>query len=194
MSNWTVHLEFEEGTSSKFWRARVEDATLYVNYGKIGSAGQTQVKDFGTADLANKEYDKLVREKRKKGYVDAGSGGGAAGGDDGSDVDDDEVNDDREDDDEDEDDPAPRPKRPQVPNPASAGAAAPRAAATPAARPPGSIRLLLETGNRKVETWISVVGNDVRMDSAERYATPDAAKKAHDRLKKMLLAEGYKES
>src|SRR5512143_675617 len=79
MSNWTVHLEFAEGTSSKFWRARVEGGTLYVNYGKIGSAGQTQVKDFGTADAANREYDKLVREKRKKGYVDAGTGGGGAG-------------------------------------------------------------------------------------------------------------------
>ncbi|HTL37486.1 MAG TPA: WGR domain-containing protein [Kofleriaceae bacterium] len=185
MSNWTVHLEFEEGTSSKFWRARVEDSTLYVNYGKIGSAGQTQVKDFGTADLANKEYDKLVREKRKKGYVDAGSGGGGGGATDG---DEDDVNDDREDDDEDAEDAAPRPaKRPQVVTP-------PSAAAGPAARPPGSIRLLLETGNRKVETWIAVVGGEVRMDSSEKYATPDAAKKAHDRLKKMLLAEGYKES
>ena len=194
MSNWTVHLEFEEGTSSKFWRARVEGATLYVNYGKIGSAGQTQVKDFGTGDLAQKEYDKLVREKRKKGYVDAGSGGGGGGGDaDDGDVDDDEVNDDREDDDEDDEDPAPRAKRPQVPNPASAAAARPAAAATPA-RPPGAIRLLLETGNRKVETWISVVNHEVRMDSTEKYVTPDAAKKAHDRLKKMLLAEGYKES
>src|SRR5512143_1534872 len=153
MSNWTVHLEFAEGTSSKFWRARVEGGTLYVNYGKIGSAGQTQVKDFGTADAANREYDKLVREKRKKGYVDAGTGGGAAA------VDDDEVNDDREDDDEDEDAPAPvaRP-RAAVPTPP------PAAAAAPAARPPGSIRLLLETGNRKVETWISVDGKNVRMD------------------------------
>jgi predicted DNA-binding WGR domain protein len=183
MSNWTVHLEFEEGTSSKFWRARVEGATLYVNYGKIGTAGQTQVKDFGSADLATKEYDKLVREKRKKGYVDAGSGGGG-----GADADDDEVNDDREDDDEDDEDPAPAPRRAQVATPPSAAPAA------PAARPPGSIRLLLETGNRKVETWISCVGNTVRMDSAETYSTPDGAKKAHERLKKMLLAEGYKES
>jgi predicted DNA-binding WGR domain protein len=184
MSNWTVHLEFEEGTSSKFWRARVEGGTLYVNYGKIGSAGQTQVKDFGTADAANKEYDKLVREKRKKGYVDAGTGGGAAA------VDDDEVNDDREPDDEDEDAPAPVARaRAAVPMPPPAAAAA-----APAARPPGSIRLLLETGNRKVETWISVDGKNVRMDSSETYGSPDAAKKAHDRLKKMLLAEGYKES
>jgi predicted DNA-binding WGR domain protein len=194
MSNWTVNLEFEEGTSSKFWRARVEGATLYVNYGKIGTAGQTQVKDFGTADLATREYDKLVREKRKKGYVDAGSGAGTA-----ATVDDDEVNDDREDDDVDadgeDDETVALPRRAQVPNPAPAGAARSVAAVpAPAARPPGAIRLLLESGNRKVETWISVVGREVRMDSAETYTTPDSAKKAHERLKKMLLAEGYKES
>jgi predicted DNA-binding WGR domain protein len=76
MSDWTVHLEFEEGTSSKFWRARVEGKTLYVNYGKIGSNGQTQVKQLGDPDAAQTEFDKLVREKRKKGYVDAGGGGG----------------------------------------------------------------------------------------------------------------------
>ncbi len=183
MSNWTVHLEFEEGTSSKFWRARVEGATLYVNYGKIGSAGQTQVKDFGTGDLATKEYDKLVREKRKKGYVDAGSGGGGSGGDD----DDEDVNDDDDGDDEDEDE-APKPRRASVPAPA------PVTAAAPAARPAGGVRLLLETGNRKVETYLYLDGKSVRMDTSETYASPDAAKKAHERLKKMLLGEGYKES
>jgi predicted DNA-binding WGR domain protein len=178
MSNWTVHLEFEEGTSSKFWRARVEDGTLYVNYGKIGSQGQTQVKDFGSGDVAQREYDKLVREKRKKGYVDAGTGGG--GGTSAED-DDEDVNDDDGDGDEDDDAPPPR-------------AAAPRPAAPPAApaRPPG-VRMVLESGSRKVETYVSIQGNTVRMDSTETYASPDAAKKAHDRLKKLLAGEGYKE-
>ena len=44
MSEWTVHLEFVEGTSSKFWRARVDGTTVTVNYGKIGTTGQTQVE------------------------------------------------------------------------------------------------------------------------------------------------------
>src|SRR3954466_6143164 len=76
MSDWTVHLEFEEGTSSKFWRARTEGKTLYVNYGKIGANGQTQVKDFGDAAAAKAEYDNLVRENRKKGCADGGEGSG----------------------------------------------------------------------------------------------------------------------
>src|SRR5687767_5545671 len=109
MSDWTVHLEFEEGTSSKFWRARVEGKTLYVNYGKIGSNGQTQVKEFANADGAQKEFDKLVREKRKKGYADAGGGGG---GDEDEDADDDEGGDDDDEGggDDDDDEPAPRKK------------------------------------------------------------------------------------
>jgi predicted DNA-binding WGR domain protein len=184
MSNWTVHLEFQEGTSSKFWRARVEGGTLYVNYGKIGSAGQTQVKDFGTPDAANKEYDKLVKEKRKKGYADAGSAPAPAD-------DDEDVNDEDEDgEDEDEEEEAPKPKRAAVPAPASVAPAA----AAPAARPAGGLRLVLESGNRKVETYLYLSGTTVRMDSTETYASPDAAKKAHERLKKMLLGEGYKES
>ena len=62
MSDWTVHLEFEEGNSSKFWRARVEGKTLYVNYGKIGSAGQTQVNGF-----YSKSIDALVASFKENG-------------------------------------------------------------------------------------------------------------------------------
>ena len=181
MSDWTVHLEFEEGTSSKFWRARVEGKTLYVNYGKIGSAGQTQVKDFGDGSGAQKEYDKLVREKRKKGYVDSGGGGG--GGDD-----DEDVNEDDEDGGDDDEDEAPPPKK-------AAPAARPTtsAPAPVAARPAGGLRLVLEAGSRKVETHLYLDGKTVRMDSLESYASPEAAKKAYERLRKVLGGEGYKE-
>jgi predicted DNA-binding WGR domain protein len=178
MSDWTVHLEFEEGTSSKFWRARVEGKTLYVNYGKIGSNGQTQVKDFANPDTAQKEYDKLVREKRKKGYVDTGGGGG--------DEDEDEDLDDEADDDEEE-------EAEEAPRPAKPAAAAARPAAAPA-RPTGGLRLVLEAGSRRVETHLYLDGKSVRMDSIETYASPEAAKKAHERLKRTLEGEGYKPS
>jgi predicted DNA-binding WGR domain protein len=177
MSDWTVSLEFEEGTSSKFWRARVEGKTLYVNYGKIGSTGQTQVKDFADAATAAKEYDKLVKEKRKKGYVDAGGGGGGGDTDD-DDEDLDDADDEGGDDDEDE-----APKKPVA-----------KPAAAPAARPAGGLKLVFEAGNRKVETYLYLDGKTVRMDAVEIYASPDSAKKAHERLKKTLLGEGYKES
>jgi predicted DNA-binding WGR domain protein len=175
MSNWTVQLEFEEGTSSKFWRARTEGQTLYVNYGKIGSAGQTQVKDFGDAAAATKEYNKLVAEKRKKGYVDAG-GGGAADDDDDNDADDGEG------DDEDDAPPA-KPKAAAAPKPAAAAASG---------RPASATKLSLDAGSRKIETYVWLDGTTVHMDSVETYANPDAAKKAFERLKKALGGEGYK--
>jgi len=180
MSEWTTHLEFEEGISSKFWRARVEGKTLYVNYGKIGSAGQTQVKDFATPAAAQAEFDKLVREKRKKGYNDAGGGGS----DDEDEKTDDESDESDESDEADEAEAAPKKVAKPVARPALA-------AALPAARPAGD-KLVLEAGNRKVETYLSIDGKAVRMESIETYASPEAAKKAHERLKKMLASEGYK--
>jgi predicted DNA-binding WGR domain protein len=187
MSEWTVHLVFEEGTSSKFWRARVDGKTLLVNYGKIGSTGQKQVKDFADAGAAAAEYDKLVREKRKKGYADAPDGAAPAApadqaetrrvrgrGDEGDDEDD-------EGDDEDDDAPAKKPAKP-----AAKPAAAPAAPSVP------GHRFTLDVGNRKVTATLYLDGKTLRMDSVETYASPDAATKAFERLKKMLAGEGYK--
>jgi predicted DNA-binding WGR domain protein len=175
MSDWTVHLEFEEGTSSKFWRARVEGKTLYVNYGRIGTTGQTQVKDFPDSGSANKEYAKLVAEKRRKGYIDQG---GALP----PDEDDDDLDDEEMDEDGDEDEAPRKPARPSTP---------PRAAAPPP-RPAGQ-RMVYQSGARRVETFLSVDGATVRMEAIETYTSPDAAKKAHDRLKKQLMGEGYRD-
>jgi predicted DNA-binding WGR domain protein len=183
VNDWQVHLEFEEGSSSKFWRARVEGKTLYVNYGKIGANGQTQVKDFASPDLATKELDKLVREKRKKGYVDAG---GDAGGVQGPDDEDAEDADDNDGDEGDDDDDAPARKP-------SGLAALAAASAQASARAPG-IKLVLDSDGRKAETRIVLEGKTVRMDALETYESPEAAKQAHDRLKKALIGQGYRES
>jgi predicted DNA-binding WGR domain protein len=177
-SDWTVHLAFEEGTSSKFWRARVDGKTLYVNYGKIGTTGQTQVKDLGSPSAAAAEYDKLVREKRKKGYLDAGA---AAPEPEADEDDGDEGGD---------DEPATAPARKPA-KPAPAAAPAPKPAARPST--PGH-RMILDAGNRKVETTLYLEGATLRMETAESCASPDAAKKAFERLKKMLAGEGYKDA
>jgi len=186
MSDWTVHLAFEEGNSSKFWRARVEGKTLYVNYGKIGSSGQTQVKDLADPAAAKKEYDKLVAEKRKKGYVDAGAGHAQADEEDG-DGDEGTEADGTDDDDEDE-----RPARKPASNRAPAAAPAPRPAPAAAPRSAPGHRLVLDAGGRQVETTLYIEGNTLRMDSQETYASPEAASKAFERLKKLLAGEGYR--
>ncbi|MCA9060588.1 MAG: WGR domain-containing protein [Planctomycetaceae bacterium] len=65
-------LVFTEGTSNKFWNIQLDNSTHTVIYGRIGTSGQTQKKEFDTNELARKSFDKLVAEKLKKGYLDAG--------------------------------------------------------------------------------------------------------------------------
>src|SRR5947199_281282 len=112
--------EFSEGTSNKFWEINLSGKSFTTTYGKIGTPGQTTMKEFASPAEAKKEHDKLVAEKTKKGYELAGGAG-----DDGDD---------------DEADEAPPPKKVAAPAP-KAAAPAPKAAApapkaaAPAAKP-----------------------------------------------------------
>ena len=58
-----------ENGSQKFWEGAIDVNKLVVRFGKIGTKGQTQVKTFSDYEMANKELEKLVREKLGKGYV-----------------------------------------------------------------------------------------------------------------------------
>jgi predicted DNA-binding WGR domain protein len=78
----TRHFEFSEGSSNKFWEITLSGTDVKTKYGKIGTAGQQTLKEFGDAAAAKKEYDKLVHEKTKKGYVEGEGGGGDDDGDD----------------------------------------------------------------------------------------------------------------
>ncbi|MDI1483885.1 DUF4132 domain-containing protein [Polyangium sp. y55x31] len=62
--------EFVEGSSKKFWQIERDGSQLSIQWGKIGTAGQSQVKDFPSEQKAQAEHDKLVAEKTKKGYVE----------------------------------------------------------------------------------------------------------------------------
>lgn len=170
MSEWKVHLEFEEDNSSKFWRARVEGKTLFVNYGRIGAAGQTQMKEFPSADAAQRELEKLEREKRKKGYQDAGGGG--EGADEGEDEDEDEDAEEEDGGDDEDDEPAPKRGK---------GAAGPTTAT-----------FSLVSKGRKVDTKVVLDGAKVRVEADESYGTAEQARQAFDRIKQALLDDGYK--
>lgn len=172
---WKVHLEFEEDSSSKFWRARVEGKTLYVNYGRIGTTGQMSMKELASADAAQKELEKLEREKRKKGYQDAGSAGSSEDDEDGDEGEEDEDAEDEEEEEEDE-------------KPAKKGKAA--AAAAPAG---ASARLVLSGKGRTIETRLVLEGSKVRVEADESYDSADKAKAAFERLKQALVDDGYKE-
>ena len=62
--------EFTDDTSNKFWHIDLQGTTFTVTFGRIGTKGQTQVKDFPDAAQARKAHDKLVAEKLVKGYVE----------------------------------------------------------------------------------------------------------------------------
>lgn len=63
--------EFSEGASNKFWEIQLEGSGFCTRHGKIGAAGLSTSKSFSSPAEAQKEYDKLVAEKVKKGYVEA---------------------------------------------------------------------------------------------------------------------------
>lgn len=73
---WEVHLVLTDDRSNKFWRARTEGSTLHINYGRVGSAGQTSVKKLSSAAEASAALAKQADGKRRKGYSD---GDGATG-------------------------------------------------------------------------------------------------------------------
>jgi predicted DNA-binding WGR domain protein len=58
------------GGSNKFWEGHVSGSCLTVRFGRIGTTGRLQVKDFPKEADAVKELTALVREKLGKGYVD----------------------------------------------------------------------------------------------------------------------------
>lgn len=61
--------ELIEGTSSKFWEIDVSGRELTVRFGRIGTSGQSKTKSFADAAAAQKEWEKLVKEKTGKGYA-----------------------------------------------------------------------------------------------------------------------------
>ncbi|MGC4118593.1 MAG: WGR domain-containing protein [Myxococcales bacterium] len=176
-TEFKVRLACVEGGSSKFWRGRIEGSTLFVNYGRIGTGGQTQVKQMGTAEAAEKELAKLEREKRKKGYVDEDAAGAA-----GAQEEEDEGGDEEGEGDEEEAAPAPKPAAPPV-------SAKPAPAAAPAAV---AQNLAIDRPDRKVELRLVQDGASVRMVAVERYPNAEEAKKAMERLKAAFEAEGYR--
>lgn len=53
---------------NKFWWIDYEGDSLVVNYGKVGSIGKFQIKEFDNEEQCLKEVSKLIVVKMKKGY------------------------------------------------------------------------------------------------------------------------------
>lgn len=93
------------GKSSKFWEITLRGNETSVQYGKIGSAGTSGPRKLHeSAEAAQAEVDKLVREKLKGGYLEE-----VAEKDDNDDDEENSAgNDDKDDNDDDDDDEAPK--------------------------------------------------------------------------------------
>ena len=72
MSGQIRRFEFADGKSSKFWEIEASGNQFTVRYGKIGTAGQAQTKEFADAAAAAKSAEKLIAEKTGKGYQEVG--------------------------------------------------------------------------------------------------------------------------
>jgi uncharacterized protein YfeS len=56
--------------SHKFWCIDYSGYDFSVNYGKSGSIGKFEIKEFETEEECLKQAEKLIRSKEKKGYVE----------------------------------------------------------------------------------------------------------------------------
>ena len=65
---------FQEGNSQKFWNIEANGAAFTVTYGRLGTAGQSSSKSFETEEKCQKEANKLITEKTKKGYKELAEG------------------------------------------------------------------------------------------------------------------------
>ena len=66
----TRMFHFTEGSSDKFWSIS-QSATAYtVRFGRRGTPGKTQTKQFPSEEKAQQASERLIREKLRKGYVE----------------------------------------------------------------------------------------------------------------------------
>jgi predicted DNA-binding WGR domain protein len=72
-SSWHRHLEYTEGGSQKFWSITVNGPAFTVTFGRLGTAGQTQQKQFATEAEAIAAAAQLAHSKIKKGYAERAS-------------------------------------------------------------------------------------------------------------------------
>lgn len=64
---------YQDGASAKFWRITRAGCQVNVQFGRIGSAGQTQTKVFPDEHAAEQAVIKQIAEKLKKGYQELGT-------------------------------------------------------------------------------------------------------------------------
>lgn len=69
-SDFRRTLKYTEGDSKKFWEIIVTETRFTVRFGRLGTAGQTQQKQFDTPSEARRAAEQLLQSKLRKGYTE----------------------------------------------------------------------------------------------------------------------------
>ena len=64
-------LRYTDAKSDKFWRIETLANQFVVNYGKYGTNGRYEIKEFDSPEECEKQAAKLAAAKQKKGYAPA---------------------------------------------------------------------------------------------------------------------------
>jgi len=67
-----------DGKSDKFWTITIDAKQHTINFGRRGTVGQTQAKDFTSPEAAKAAFERLIGEKLKKGYFECRAAGNAS--------------------------------------------------------------------------------------------------------------------
>lgn len=62
---------YQDEKSDKFWWIDFSGVDFVVNYGKTGTAGKYELKEFDTTEECKKQAERLIAQKLKNGYLPA---------------------------------------------------------------------------------------------------------------------------
>ncbi len=65
-----AEFQFRQGASDKFWKIAVKGCDTIIVFGRSGTKGSTVTKSFESPERAQREANKLVAEKKRKGYME----------------------------------------------------------------------------------------------------------------------------
>jgi len=69
---------FKDENSSKFWNIACSGKSYTITFGKIGTNGQSQTKEFESEEICQAAAENLIKEKMKKGYIEKTAASDAA--------------------------------------------------------------------------------------------------------------------
>jgi predicted DNA-binding WGR domain protein len=64
----TRRFKFVGGNSAKFWQVTVAGTKVFVRFGRLGTEGRLQSKEFSSAAAASGHAQRLIAQKSAKGY------------------------------------------------------------------------------------------------------------------------------